>query len=80
LIIALKVIEFYLRKIKKGEFTTQMLENLLVHNYSSLYPQACIIRKDKHLTSEEGECSQERLIWNLGFILDNLVNQAEDES
>lgn len=56
-----------------------MLENLLVYNYSSLYPQACIIRKDKAAASEEGECSQERLIWNLGFILDNLVNQAEDK-
>ena len=74
----MKVIEFYLRKINKRDFTTQMLENLLVYNYSSLYPQACIIRKDRNSSSKEGECSLERLIWNLGFILDNLINQGEE--
>lgn len=59
--------------MNKGDLTTHTLEGLVVYNYSALYPQACIIRKDKALPSKEGQCTQERLVWNLAFILDHIL-------
>jgi hypothetical protein len=52
----------------------------VVYNYSALYPQACIIRKDKALPSKEGQCTQERLVWNLAFILDHILTSDGQEA
>lgn len=54
-----------------------MPENLLVKNYIAKRPEMVMIRKIGTSAYQYGEKTEESLIWNLAFILDNLFGQVE---
>lgn len=54
-----------------------MPENLLICNFSHRKPELVSIRKVGTSAYEEGEKTEESLVWNLAFILDNLFGQNQ---
>lgn len=54
-----------------------MPENLLVTNFSHKKPDILSIRKIGTSAYEEGEKTEESLVWNLAFIIDNLFGQIQ---
>ena len=55
-----------------------MLENFVVSNFTAKRPEVLIIRKTGTSAYEKGEKSEESLIWNMAFIIDNLFGQAPE--
>lgn len=76
LVICSKIIDFYLRKLSAKEYATFMLEHLLICNFNRANPHLLIVRKDPAAPPHSGELSQDKLIWNLGFVLENVINQS----
>jgi len=65
----MKIVDFYLRKLSNKDYSTFMLDGLLICNFNKINPNLLIIRKDPNAASQSDETTQERLIWNLGFVL-----------
>ena len=80
LVIGGKVVDFYLRKISHHQYQTFLLEQLLVSNYSPQRPHLAVIRKNERAKTAGSECTLEKAVWNLGVVLDNLINQGGSHS
>lgn len=71
LIISSKLIDFYTRRINAKDCGCYELEGLLVCNYSKSSPNLLSIRKSAGYMP--GEATQEKMLYNLGEMLDMLV-------
>lgn len=78
LIISSKLIDFYSRKISVKGFACFDLESLLVCNYSRANPALLSLRRNT-ASPAPGEASQEKMLCNLGEILDVLLGEYLSE-
>lgn len=52
----------------------------MIYNFSTANPNLLSIRKNPSAPrQQQGEQTEEALIWNLGFILDHLMSQAQQK-
>jgi hypothetical protein len=81
LIIAIKTIDFYLKKIENHDLSSLILESIKICNHNPINPNLIMIRATKELTQfqKEYEQSEPEVIWNLAFVLDSLFNQSADK-
>jgi hypothetical protein len=82
LLIAGRIIDLYLRKVQNEDYSSLMLESLLVCNYSPSSPALLSVRPhrqpDHHAIQQQYPQTEAEVIWNLGFLLDNLFNECPD--
>ena len=77
MIISLKLIDLYSKKYQNEDYSSEILESLLVTNYNQNNAHLCQLKINPAVQKEqEGEEENEQhLVWNLVFILDSLLMQ-----
>jgi hypothetical protein len=75
LIISSRLIDFYSRKISSKDYACFELEHLLICNYNKSNPNLLSVRKDSTSLLSSNEATQEKMLQNLGEILDILLGE-----
>ena len=79
LVLALRLIDFYLRQMEGKDYSSHTLEAIVVHNYSPSNPSLMAVRVNRSLEDRDDYSSSEAdAVWNLAFVLDNLFMQSLD--
>ena len=52
LVLSLKIVDFYLRQIENKDFSSHVLEAIMVHNYSPNHPNLMAIRLNRAVDAE----------------------------
>ena len=80
LIISLKIIDLYIKKLQKKDYTNEILESIMICNFNPSHPQLCSVKINKEVEREEEDQqveSESQSMWNLVFVLDSLFNQTD---
>lgn len=76
LIISLKLIDLFSKKYQNNDYSSEVLESLLVTNYHLNNAHLCQVKLNPTVEKEQQEEeSEQTLVWNLMFVLDSLLTQ-----
>jgi hypothetical protein len=71
------VVELYAEKLSHGNFDNLIPEEIEIYNFSSQNPSQLRVRANALSRSDRYEASEESLLYNMGFVLDSLLNQVQ---